>query len=132
MATVYGINAAKINNGTGKIEKGHNHKIRVTYDSYEASGLTVGDVIEMGDIPVGAIILDLKIYHDALGASTSLLAGIGPVQGTSIVSTSSAGVISADLIALSGHEVLSGEKLTVNVGAGTVTGTISIICTYSI
>ena len=74
MATVYGVNRTKAldpkstNTIVGGLIGG---KVRVMSDSYEASSLASGSVIEVGHtLPVGATVLRVEVACDALGSAT--------------------------------------------------------------
>ena len=47
-------------------------KMRVSYDSYEASSLASGSDITIGRIPTNATIMDVVLKCDALGGSSTL------------------------------------------------------------
>jgi hypothetical protein len=74
MATVYGVNKTLSRDPSGSniqrpgLQAG---KVRVMCDTYEAVALAAGSIIEMGDkLPKGAIVIDVKLSHDALGSAT--------------------------------------------------------------
>jgi len=50
-------------------------KMRVSYDSYEASSLASGSDITIGRVPTNATIMDVVLKCDALGASSTLKVG---------------------------------------------------------
>lgn len=51
-------------------------RVRASVDSYEASTLVTGSIIEMGTkLPLNAIVLETKMAYDALGSATSLKQG---------------------------------------------------------
>ena len=50
-------------------------KIRVSYDTYEASSLASGSDITIGRIPANATIMDVVLKCDALGGSSTLKVG---------------------------------------------------------
>ena len=50
-------------------------KLRVSYDSYEASSLASGSDITIGRVPANATIIDVVLKCDALGASSTLKVG---------------------------------------------------------
>ena len=50
-------------------------KVRVSYDSYEASSLASGSDITIGRVPANATIIDVVLKCDALGASSTLKVG---------------------------------------------------------
>ncbi len=81
MATVYGVNATKLNNlpiDLVDVAEGHG-RVRRMYDTYEAGVVSSGDIIELGStIPKGARIIDWTLSHDDLGGT--LTAGIIQVR----------------------------------------------------
>lgn len=74
MATVKGVNRTLADDPVGSnimdpgVQQG---KVRVIMDTYEASSVAIGSIIEVGGlIPKGARVLDVVLTHDALGAAT--------------------------------------------------------------
>ena len=50
-------------------------KLRVSYDTYEASSLASGSDITIGRVPANATIIDVVLKWDALGGSSTLKVG---------------------------------------------------------
>ena len=50
-------------------------KLRVSYDTYEASSLASGSDITIGRVPANATIIDVILKCDALGGSSTLKVG---------------------------------------------------------
>ncbi len=50
-------------------------KLRVSYDTYEASSLSSGSDITIGRVPANATIIDVVLKCDALGGSSTLKVG---------------------------------------------------------
>ncbi|QPZ53424.1 hypothetical protein HTVC028P_gp42 [Pelagibacter phage HTVC028P] len=50
-------------------------KLRVSYDTYEASSLASGSDITIGRVPANATIIDVVLKCDALGGSSTLKVG---------------------------------------------------------
>ena len=78
MATVYSAQKTSWsqNNPTDKIKTNElAGRVRIAYATYEASALSIGDVVEMFNLPNGARIVSGSIAHDALGSSTTLAVG---------------------------------------------------------
>jgi len=50
-------------------------KLRVSYDTYEASSLASGSDITIGRVPANATIMDVVLKCDALGGSSTLKVG---------------------------------------------------------
>lgn len=55
--------------------KDHDGNLRVQSDVYEAASLGTGSTIAIAYLPNGAKVKDIIVDHDALGGSTSLIAG---------------------------------------------------------
>ena len=77
MASVKGVNytnitATPIVKADSEVAGG---KIRVSYDSYEASSLASGSDITIGRVPTNATIIDVVLKCDALGGSSTLKVG---------------------------------------------------------
>ena len=77
MASVKGVNytnitATPIVKSDSEVAGG---KVRVSYDSYEASSLASGSDITIGRVPANATIIDVVLKCDALGASSTLKVG---------------------------------------------------------
>lgn len=75
MTVYYGVNANKIlvDNPSKKVGVGEQGgRLRVIYDTFELSeDFDADDTIEMGGlIPAGARVIDVHLFHDALGAGT--------------------------------------------------------------
>lgn len=134
MASVKGVNITKIDNGTGKIEKGYNHKLRVQKDEYEASSLAAGSDIALGRLPKGAVIHCVHLYHDALGASVTLSVGDDSdnARFISAQSASAAGVKDSDQIGGIGYELSATTDIKAYVGGAAATGTIKLVIHYSV
>jgi hypothetical protein len=79
MATVYGVNRTIYNDPTQSavIDAAKNHgTVHYMYDEYEAAALAGSDVIQVGDVlPDGAVVLDIQIDFDDLGAGLTLDVG---------------------------------------------------------
>lgn len=79
MATVYGVNRTLANTPEGSnimdpgVQAG---KLRTMMDTYEASAIGAGTIIEMGQyLPKGARVLEVCLTTDALGGSVELFVG---------------------------------------------------------
>ena len=115
--------------------------VKVMVDTYEASALASGSIIEMGgDLPIGAIVLGGFLYYDALGASTTLK--VGDAESTArylaALSTASAGQTAFNL-ASSGAEYevdnttpsTPDTQVLVELGGAAATGTIVLVVFYT-
>ena len=77
MATVSGVNYTKITAEPVEhiLPRDAHGRVRVMYDSYEASSLASGSTIQLWKLPVDARVIDFKVWHDALGSSSTLALG---------------------------------------------------------
>ena len=77
MATVQGVNYTKVT--TTPVEhilpRDAHGRVRVMYDTYEASSLADPSTIQLFKMPADARVIDFKIWHDALASSTTLAFG---------------------------------------------------------
>jgi|SRR3990167_4970100 len=114
--------------------------VSVMVDTYEASALPSGDVIEMGgDLPIGAQVLDVIVKHDALGGSVTLAVGDAEDTDRYIAATaaSSAGALRATLADGAEYEVdnttpsTPDTQVLVTIGGASATGTIKLIVLYT-
>jgi len=141
MATVNGVNrtlkdAAGVNTIEPEVQGG---KVRWLFDSYEASSLASGSVIELfgEDLPAEARIVDWIIDHDALGTVT-LAFGTSADDNEFMTQTSCSGAdkknFTDDGVAASlGFEIASGDGQTLiitNTGASAASGTIKVAVAY--
>jgi hypothetical protein len=109
-------------------------------DTYEAASLvTTSDILVGPILEVGAVIKDVTIFNDALGASTTLavhtraLSDAAETVVMAAQSTSSAAIltpVAGDIANLPSAVAERSELLITQVG-GTASGTIKIIVTYS-
>ena len=72
MASVKGVNFTKRTaEPVEKVIASQSHgRLRVQYDSYEASSLASGSDISVAKLPAGAIVYDIVVHFDALGSAT--------------------------------------------------------------
>ena len=140
MATVYGVNATKINspshqNTLSPDEQGG--RIRWIHDSYEAAGVAKGSFIYLGNkVPAGAQILPgSKLYHDALGANSELAVGtseLGVDLAASEVTTSAGTIEFNNTVDLFGTKGTAAKDIIVTIsGAGAITGTVRLSLMYA-
>lgn len=151
MATVYSAQKTltDVNNPSEKVKTNELHgRVRMAFGSYEASGLSAGDVIEMFNLPNGARLLSGSIANDALGSSTTLSVGYAAHKtsaGATVAldadaykaaaSTASAGLadILATIVLGNGTEVDAdgdGLPITVTLAGAAATGTIQCTMMY--
>jgi len=149
MATVYGVNATKLNNlpiDLVDVAEGHG-RVRRMYDTYEALILAVGDIVELGaTIPKGARIIDWTLTTDDLGGTaTAGIIQVKPIDTAvgSAVSIQAAAVVIGDgavrLIPVAGdinllpYETLGESQMQILISVdATVAGTIKLEVLYTI
>ena len=139
-ATLYGVNRTKYNNAIGSniVEPGQDgSNIKVQYDIYEAAAVDIDDVIKVGNaLPKGARVLQIIVYHDALGSGVTLDVGDGnddDLYDTAIACTS-AGQVICDNIAGIGYEIGTSdddEQIQLTVEGAAATGTIVVMILYA-
>ena len=137
MASVKGTNFTNI---TGdpivKIDSGEwSGKMRVQYDTYEASSLASGSDISVARLPKGAKVYDIVVHFDALGGSTTISVGDSGAAARYIAatSTSSAGQMSMSqegAIDGVGYENTAETDVLLTTGGGSITGTIKCYVMY--
>jgi len=152
MATVYGVNRTKANLPIGSdiIDQGVNKgNVCFMYDTYEASALALGSVIEMCDeLPAGAVVTKIVVLSDNLGGSATIDLGdaLDDDRYASAVDISgqAATYVYPELtaggnIAAFGYQVvkgataaLSSNQIQILVNTSAVTGTIKVGVEYSI
>ena len=121
-------------------------KLRVFYDTYEASALPFGDTITIARIPANATIHDVVLKCDALGASVTLKVGDSgdddrylSVVGTwnvagqtqSMLGGSSTGAATTAVTGL-GYRTTASTDIIITVGVANATGTIFSYIVYSV
>ena len=92
MASVKGTNFTNITaDPIVKIDRGEwSGKMRVKYDTYEASSLASGSDISIARLPKGAKVYDIVVHFDALGGSTTISVGDSGAAARYIAATSTA------------------------------------------
>lgn len=137
MATVSGVNYTKQTNTPADmvLPRDSHGRVRVMYDTYEASSLASGSTIQLFKIPVDARVLDFKIWHDALGSSSTLAFGdSGDVDRLHAATASSSASIMVPLIAaintMAGYTYTAETVLSLTTAGASITGTIHVQLTY--
>ena len=137
MASVKGNNFTNITPDTiVKIDSGEwSGKMRVQYDTYEASSLASGSDISVARLPKGAKVYDIVVHFDALGGSTTISVGDSGAAARYIAatSTSSAGQMSMSqegAIDGVGYENTAETDVLLTTGGGSITGTIKVVVMY--
>ena len=97
MATVSGVNYTKITTTPVDhiLPRDAHGRVRVMYDTYEASALADPSTIQLFKMPADARVIDFKIWHDALATSTTLALGDAddPDRFMAAASSASAGIM---------------------------------------
>ena len=139
MASVKGTNFTNITaTPIVKIDSGEwTGKLRVQYDSYEASSLASGSDISVARLPKGAKVWDVIVHFDALGGSSTITVGDSGDADRYIAATStaSAGQMSMSqegAIAGFGYEQTAETDVLLTTGGATITGTIKSAVIYSV
>lgn len=137
MATVKGVNRTimdtepRVKLAAGSVDG----REKVILDSYEAAALAVADIIQVGaELPVGAIVTDIILDADALGAGVTLSCGDSGSATRYIPATvfTSAAVVRLSAIGGRHYAITSStQQVTLTVGVGAATGSIKITIKYT-
>ena len=137
MASVKGVNFTNITaDPIVKIDSGSwTGKMRIQFDSFEASSLASGSDISVARLPKGAKVYDVVVHFDALGGSTTISVGDSGAAARYIAatSTSSAGQMSMSqegAIDGVGYENTAETDVLLTTGGGSITGTIKCVVMY--
>lgn len=132
MASVKGVNITMLDDGTGKLAKTEKGKLRVYTDTYEASSLASGSDITIARLPKNSAVVDVTVYHDALGASSTLKVGDASKDDRYVTagSTASAGTLRMNTVDGCGYENTVATDIIVTTGGATISGTIKIVVKY--
>ena len=133
MASVKGVNITKLDNGTGKINKIEGGgKLEIWTDTYEASSLVAGSNITIARLPKDSAVVDAVVYHDALGASSTLKLGDAGDDDRYLAagSTASAGALRMELADGALYENTAATDLILTTAGATISGTIKVIIKY--
>jgi len=139
MASVKGINITNLDAVPVALPKASevHGRIRVWFDSYEASSLASGSDIKIARLPENATVFEVVIHHDALGTSVTLSVGDASSATRYIGATAAA---SAGKIIMSedgaidgfGFENVSETDVLITTGGAVATGTIKIAIMYAV
>ena len=111
--------------------------MRIQYDSYEASSLVSGSDISVARLPKGAVVYDVIVHHDALGAGVTLSVGDSGSAtryvGATAAATAGKVVMSEDgSIDGFGYENTAETDVLITTGGGTASGTIKVAVVYAV
>jgi len=137
MATVSGVNYTKQSSTPADmvLPRDSHGRVRVMYDTYEASSLANPSTIQLFKIPIDARVIDFKIWHDALASSTTLAFGDAddPDRFMAAAASTSAGIM-VPLVALidgfPGYTYSAETVVSLTMAGGAATGTIHVYIMY--
>ena len=137
MASVKGVNFTNITaDPVVNADSGEwSGKLRVQFDTFEASSLASGSDISVARLPKGAKVYDIVVHFDAVGGSTTISVGDSGAAARYIAatSTSSAGQMSMSqegAIDGVGYENTAETDVLLTTGGGSITGTIKVVVMY--
>ena len=110
-------------------------RMRVWYDSFEASATASADTITFARMPKGATIWEVKVMADALGASVTLKVGDASDDDRFITATTmnTANLVTnTNAIAGVGYNYTAQTDLIATVGGAAATGTIAFMVFYTL
>ena len=139
MASVKGVNFTNITSTpvVNTASKEAYGKLRVTYDTYEASSLASGSDISVARLPQGATVYDIVIHHDALGSGVTLAVGDSADADRYITATAAATagkVVMSEDGAIDGfaYDQTAETDVLITTGGAAATGTIKVAVIYSV
>ena len=119
-------------------------KLRVSYDTYEASSLASGSDITIGRVPANATIIDVVLKCDALGGSSTLkvgdasdddryLAAVGTWNAAGQTQSMLGGSTAANT-AMTGlaHRTTAETDIIITTGGATISGSIHCWVMYTV
>jgi len=113
-------------------------RVRVAFDTYEASSLASGSDITVARLPEGATVYEIIVIHDALGASSTLAVGDSADADRYITATASTAangkiIMTEDgVIDGFGYENSSATDVLITTGGATISGTIKAAVFYTV
>ena len=136
MASVKGTNFTNITaDPVVKIDSGEwSGKMRVQYDTYEASSLASGSDISVARLPKGAKVYDIVVHFDALGSATISVGDSGAaaryIAATSVSSAGQMSMSQEGAIAGVGYENTAETDVLLTTGGASISGTIKCVVMY--
>ena len=136
MASVKGTNFTNITaDPVVKIDSGEwSGKMRVQYDTYEASSLASGSDISVARLPKGAKVYDIIVHFDALGSATISVGDSGAaaryIAATSVSSAGQMSMSQEGAIDGVGYENTAETDVLLTTGGASITGTIKCYVMY--
>ena len=138
MASVKGTNFTNITaDPIVKIDSGEwSGKMRVQYDTYEASSLASGSDISIARLPKGAKVYDIVVHFDALGSATISVGDSGAaaryIAATSVSSAGQMSMSQEGAIAGVGYENTAETDILLTTGSASISGTIKCVVMYTV
>ena len=157
MATVYGVNFTKFDQNVPKEQVNvaeHGARLRIQYDTYEASSLSAADVVKMARMPKGSRVWQVILVTDDLSGSGTLQVGdssdpnrfitesicgdankvhyMHPKAHASDANVTLLGGVSGTGIDGFGYAYTAETDIIITVATAAVTGTINLAIFYSI
>jgi hypothetical protein len=132
MTAVVAANMTLLDAGTGKALKTEAGKAYVWTDTYEAASLVAGSTIAICDLPIDSSVIGVKLYIDALGASSTLIVGdvADPDRYLKAISSATAGLLEGKAVDGIGFVNTSKTRLYITTAGATISGTIKAVITY--
>ena len=137
MASVKGVNFTKRTaEPVEKVIASQSHgRLRVQYDSYEASSLASGSDISVAKLPAGAIVYDIVVHFDALGSATIAVGDSADadryITATSVSSAGQMSMSQEGAIDGFGYENTAETDILLTTGSAAITGTVKCAAFYS-
>ena len=110
-------------------------RMRVWYDSFEASSTASSDTITFARMPIGATIWQVRVMADALGGSVTIKVGDSGDDDRYITATAmnTANLVTqTNAIAGVGYNYTAQTDLIATVGGAAATGTIKFMVFYTL
>ena len=119
-------------------------KLRVSYDTYEASSLASGSDITIGRVPANATIIDVVLKCDALGGSSTLkvgdasdddryLAAVGTWNAAGQTQSMLGGSTAANTAMTGlGYRTTASTDIIITTGGATISGSIHCWVMYTV
>ena len=138
MASVKGTNFTNITaDPIVKIDSGEwSGKMRVQYDTYEASSLASGSDISVARLPKGAKVYHIVVHFVALGSATISVGDSGAaaryIAATSVSSAGQMSMSQEGAIAGVGYENTAETDILLTTGSASISGTIKCVVMYTV
>ena len=134
MGTYYGVNRTLERAGTTLDPGEWGGRVKVAYETYEASAVTAGSTISMCKIPKGARIMHGTVYFDDLGTTGGTLSVGDGTDADEYMTATAVGVESSsanfDVFDNLGEPLTADEYMILTTASKAMTGTIKMIVWY--